>query len=248
MDKKNIELLNNITFKTHSYRKNFDFINDGENIITEYDGNVSELRIDNLLPPIIIGEYGFSIWNLDLGNKLNIDIDLLIMAHHFEDTYKELINNINCNDLNTIGIKKLVLIHTFILQKKYRKNQITEEFIEMIYREFYNDDTIIIALVKPFQYNVIDADYYLNKKIVKIKQSVKSDNYVTYSANEYYSLDEFINKTDAETNEYKLFGVASKCGFKRINESYLFKFSPEITINRILSKYNKLEINQIDNY
>jgi hypothetical protein len=53
-----------------------------------------------------------------------------------------------------------------------------------------------------------------------------------------------LEKQDTEKNEYKLFSVAAKCGFTRIGESYLFQYSPEKTIERMIEKREyKLKLN-----
>ena len=145
-------LWSNITFKTQGYRKNFDLVNDDENIITEYEGCVSEIKIE---PPLIIGEYGFSVWNIELGIKFDVNLNKLITERIVENTFSELINVIQDKEIEIKDFKKIVFIYSFILRKDYRKRGITEEFIEMIYRDFYDKNTAIIALIKPFQDNSI---------------------------------------------------------------------------------------------
>jgi len=88
-------LWNNITFKTQAYRKNFDVINRNENFITEYDGMISEIRVNKRKPPRLVGEYGFSVWNIGLGKRFAVDFNKLIKEHAFENTYGELIKIIN---------------------------------------------------------------------------------------------------------------------------------------------------------
>ena len=237
MDDMNLKLWSNVTFKTQSYRKNFDFVNDGENIITEYDGIISEIKINEGKLPLIIGEYGFSLWNIELGLKFNINLDKLISEHAIEDTYLELKNVIRQKEFIINKYKKIIIIHTLVLRKEYRKCGITEEFIEMFYRDFHSKNTAIIALVKPFQNNTIDSDYYLNRKFVQVKEKIKSSEIINVSASEYYSLNELIERKDNEINEYKLFTIASNCGFRRINNSYLFLFYPEKIIERMEKKY-----------
>jgi hypothetical protein len=236
MIEKDLDLWTNITFKTQSYRKNFDFVNDNENIITECEGAISETRIAEQKSPFMVGEYGLSVWNLELGRKFGADIKKLIAEHSFENTYEELANVIKKKHLKINDVKKLVLIHTLILHQNYRKRGIFEEFVEMIYRDFYDDNTIIIALVKPFQDNPIDADYYFKRKFVQTRETVKSKEVNNIPAIDYYSLHEFTKKNDTEINEYKLFSLVSRCGFNRINESHLFQFFPEKTIERMMKK------------
>ena len=225
-----------MTFKTLGYRKNFDLIDNNENIITLYDGMVSEIRLEKRIPPRPVGEYGFSVWNIELGKKFDIDLEKLIKAHDSENTYSELFDVIKKDVIEVRDYKKIVLVHTFILNKEYRKRGITEEFIEMLYRDFYCEDTAIIMLVKPFQDNPIDADFYFNRKAVLIKDSLNKAMDFSVTATEYYGLDELAGKTDTEMNEYKLFNVASKCGFERINDSFLFIYSPAKTLERMQKK------------
>ena len=238
MNRRDWKLWNNVTFKTLAYRKNFDIISTNENIITLYDGMVSEIRLEKRKPPRPVGEYGFSVWNIDLGKKLNVNLEQLIRAHDSENTYSELFDVIKKNVIDVRDYKKIVFVHTLVLNKDYRKRGITEEFVEMLYRDFYCEDTAIIMLVKPFQDNPIDADFYFNSKAVLIRETLHKAMDFSVSAREYYGLDELAMKTDTEINEYKLFTVASKCGFKRINDSFLFLFSPENTLERMQEKLN----------
>jgi hypothetical protein len=241
MKKLDWNLWNNITFKTQGYRKNFDMINVNENFITEYDGTITEIRINNRKPPRPIGEYGFSVWNIGLGKRFAVDFNKLIKEHSFENTYAELIRVIKKKEIDIKEYKKIVLVHTFILHKDYRKHGIVEEFVEMLYRDFYCEGVAIIMLVKPFQDNPIDADFYFNRKQLVIRDSLDFSKSTTVSATEYYSLNELIEKKDTELNEYKLFAIANRCGFQRINESYLFLFSPEKTEARLLEKQKFLQ-------
>ncbi|MDA3781071.1 MAG: hypothetical protein PF487_12740, partial [Bacteroidales bacterium] len=128
-----------------------------------------------------------------------------------------------------------------VLNKNFRKQGITEEFIEMMYRNFYSEDIAIIMLVKPFQDNTIDADFYLNHKQIIIRDSLNEIEDYTISALDYYSLNELTEKKDIELNEYKLFTVANRCGFQRINDSYLFLFEPKKILKRISEKQKYIQ-------
>jgi len=246
MNRTDINIWSNLTFKTRAYRKNYDLITDDENIITEYDGTVSMLRIGEKKSPLIIGEYGFSVWNIELGKMLGIDFNKLLFAHRIEDTYDELRAAIANSLIDVNDYRKVVLLHSLMLRADVRKHGISEEFVEMIYRDFYDENNIIIALVKPFQNNPIDADYYFERKSVIINDvSCDVENVDKIPASEYYSLKELTNKDDREFNEYKLFSVATRCGFSRIGGSYLFKYSPDKTIERLIDKVEMLnKINQ----
>jgi len=236
MNRLDWNLWSNITFKTQGYRKNFDMVNFNENFITEYDGTISEIRFKKRKPPRPVGEYGFSVWNIAMGKSFAVNFHKLIKEHAFEDTYRELIDVIKKEKISIKDYKKIVLVHTLVLKKEYRKRGITEEFTEMLYRDFYCEDVAIIVLVKPFQDNPIDADFFNNRKMVLVRESLNQSEVVGVPATKYYSLDELVVNKDTELNEYKLFSVANRCGFERINESHLFLFSPEKIAKRMTEK------------
>lgn len=241
-----MNLWENITFKTQCYRKNFDLTNDNENIITECEGKISEIKISEHKPPFIVGEYGFSVWNIKLGKKFGVSMDFnrLIKEYADENTYDELLVLIKNKRIDITKFDKLVLVHNLVIHPVYRKHEICEEFVEMLYRDFYDDNVCILMLVKPFQDNPIDRDFYLNRRFVELKEKLgMGEAPKLIRASEYYSLNDFLEKKDVEMNEYKLFNVASKCGFIRIDESYLFRFTPDKTINRILERHKKLRFN-----
>lgn len=232
MDYKNWGLWNNITFNTHGYRKNFDILNTNENIITEYDGTISELKIAEQKSPTIIGEYRFSVWNLSLGRQVNANISELINKYRNEDGYSELIHAISNDNINLKNINKLIIIHSLILHKNYRKHELTEEFFEAFHHDYYDENTLILGLFKPFQKNTFDSDYYLKQKVFNL------DNDSAVNGLEYYSLTDFLNKNDNEFNEYKLFALANRCGFKRIDDTYLFIYNPNQILMRMREKIN----------
>lgn len=236
MNREDWNLWSSLTFKTLGYRKNFDLISYDENIITLYDGMVSEIRIGERKPPRPVGEYGFSVWNIELGQKFGVDFNSLIKEHVAENVYSELVDMIKADEIDIKKYKRIVFVHNFVLNKDYRKRGTTEEFVEMLLRDFYCDNVAIIMLVKPIQNNVVDADHYFNRKEVVISETLNRKDVRSVSAIEYYSLNELLKKEDTEINEYKLFGVAQRCGFERINESYLFLFSPEKAIQRMKIK------------
>lgn len=231
------KLWKSLAFKTRCYGKNFDLIAENDNIVTEYDGNALILRIAEQKIPLIIGEYGFSVWNIELGKMLNTNFNKMIHDYAIEHTYQELLKIVKDNLFDLNDYKKIVFLHSFVLREAYRKHGVLEEYIEFIYREHYNENTAIIALVKPFQNNPINIDYYLNHKTIQIlNKTSDTETLEKIPAFEYYSLAELYSKEDDEFNNYKLFAAAYKCGFKRIGESYLFKFSPEIIVNHIINK------------
>lgn len=244
MDIKDWNFWYNITFKATKYVKNFDLVTLNDNIITEYDGELLDIRIDENKPPFIAGEFGVSEWNIKLAIKLGIDIIQLLKDNEGQDIYDELRGVIK-TDIDIYKYNKVILIQNLILHPNYKKRGLTEEFIEFVYRGFYDDNNIIIALVKPLQDNPIDIDFFLNQKQVELRRVPKNYHDVQLvSARAYYSVDELFKKSDVEMNEYKLFALANKCGFNRINDSYLFMFTPDKILQRI---YEKKEIEQKNN-
>jgi len=239
IDNNNFELWSDLTFKTQGYRKNFDLINQNENIITEYEGVITKLRVSSNMMPLIVGEYSISTWDIRLSKLLRIDIAKLFKTYEDDDIYGELLNVTN-KLIDIYRYDKIVLISSLVLHENYRKKEITEEFIEMVYRDFHNDKTMIVAIVKPFQDYYINKDYYYNLHSIELKGKIRDDSIMKIPASEYYSLDKFNEKEDKEMNEYKLFSIANKCGFNRIGETFLFQFSPEKVIERILLKSTKL--------
>jgi len=236
MEITDLEFWGNLAFKTLAYRKNFDLVTPDENIITMYDGMVSELRIPEKKPPKLIGEYEFSVWNIELGKKLGFNLDYLVESFAVEDTYTELIGVMNESGIDLKNYQRVLFIHSLILNKNYRKRGVTEEFIEMLYRDFYSEGVAIITLAKPIQDNIIYFDHYYNDRKVVIRETL--DNTITYDipAIQYYSLDDLVKNDDRELNEYKLFAVAQRCGFERLNDSKLFIFHPEKILKRIRTK------------
>lgn len=237
-----LELWGNITFKTLAYRKNYDFISTNENIITLYEGMVSELRLNEKIFPKPIGEYGFSVWNVELAKTLNANIYDLIKEHKAENTYNELIEVIENRGLDVFDYKKIVFLNSFVLKKEYRKRGITEELVEMLYRDFYADDVAVIVLAKPFQDNNFDGDFFLKDRQVRLNDTRNRSNEYLVPAADYYSLTELLDNKDSELNEYKLFAIAKNCGFWRLSETNLFILKPEKIIKRLQKKYKLTQV------
>jgi hypothetical protein len=242
MDKKGWDVWNNITFKTQGYRKNFDLVTENENIISEYIGNISVIRLAENKPSITIGEYTFSVWDISLAKILKINLNKLLDAHHMVNAYIELVKMIKAGEIDINRFDKIVLIHSLVIHPEFRKLGITEEFIEFIYRDYHFDKTAILAIVQPFQNNEYDLDYYLNQKNVLVRTENATNQFSTIQAGEYYDLYKFLNKNDVEMNEYRLFALANKCGFSRIDDSHLFLLDPNTIIERIKEKKESNEI------
>ena len=237
-EKNNFDLWEKITFKTTSYRKNFDLSIENERFVTEYNGDISEVRIAERKPPFIIGEYAISVWNFKLAKEFNVNLTKTFKEFKIEDSYRETNQLIDDYLLDLNNLNKLIIIHTFILHPKFRKRGITEEFFEFLYRDFYyGQNNKMIVLVKPVQTNKIDYDFFQNEKIMKINQLIGNDSpFELIPAYKYYDLPSLVENDDNEIIEYKLFGVAVRCGFNRVGESHIFEFTPDKIIERIKLK------------
>ena len=237
IDKKYWGIWDNTTFKTTCYHKNFDLVNDDESLITEYRGTISLIRLAEYKPPVIMGEFELSEWNVGLGVLFEADLMKLIKKHKADVLYSELLKVIKNEDIRLTNYRKVVFVTNLIVRPDFRKFGLTEEFVELLYRQYYRDDEAIIALVLPLQDNPIDKDHYFNQEIVEVKLSLQNNNEIEFvPAVDYYKLNELLEKKDSETNEYKLFSVATKCGFSRIGESHLFMYNSNKTMERMIEK------------
>lgn len=236
-NEKDYELWNKLTFKTISYRKNFDITYEDENFLTEHEGVISEVRIDEKKPPFQVGEFQFTVWNLDFAREFKIKLQSNLKNHYIEDAYSELLSVTKNGMLVLNNVNKLIILHTLVIHPDYRKRGITEEFMEFLYRDYVYDKNLLIALVKPIQENKIDFDYFWNENVLYVRNSIKRGmQFDEIKAKDYYGLENLIKNDDNEMIEYKLFSLAARCGYNRIDESHLFKFDPTIIMNRLKEK------------
>lgn len=237
------KLWDDLTFKTTTYRKNFDVLIDGENIITEHIGTISKIQMFERKPPIILGDYGFTSLNIKIARDLKINVAELVEEFNPQLAYEQLETIMKYNSFNIYNYDKVIIIQNLVIGKEYRKMGVVEEFIEMLYREYYNEKTAIIALVLPFQYNPFDFEYYNKYKTIPQKDEIGKDIPSTeVLAMKHFSLDKLVEeKDDRETNEYKLFAVADRCGFTRIGDTYLFMYNPEKTQKRLMEKWSYIK-------
>lgn len=234
---KNAELWENISFKTTLFHKNYDLVVNNENIITDMEGEISKLNIGKRKLPDLIGIYDLSSINLHIARLLNHDgVDAigsrgyLWPNERLIESFSELHDLIVDKQINLNNYDKIILIHMLTISKKYRGLNVVNEFMEYVYRNHYNERVGIFAYVKPFQNNYIGKTDYLYGR--KCKQDDKIS-----TAHEHFLLNDFYDKTDYEINCYKLFSVANKCGFNRIDDNKnLFIFDPTKIIKYMKSK------------
>jgi len=221
--KNDLDLWENLAFKTTIYRKNYDLTMKHEHFITEYDGVINKLNIKENKSPTLIGEFGFSVWNVGLARKFGIKLDTLL--NKFDETggYIELGKLIKRKKTSINDLDKVIIIHTYVLHPDYKKMGITDEFMEFMYRDFYIEkNSKLFAYIIPMQDNKSDWEFYKSQPIFK-----------------YYSLEELLESKDSELNEYKLFSRFQKTGFIRINNSHIFEFEPDTIIKRLSKKLSQ---------
>jgi hypothetical protein len=235
------DLLKKLTFKTTLFRKNFDMLSKNDNFITECEGEITKVRFDENKPPILVGEFGFTVWNFSIAKSFEIDLIKNMIENIGEDSYSELYPLIKNNKINIKNVDKLIVIHNVIIKEEFKKKGVTQEFVEFLFRDFYfgKDNVVMVALVKPLQKNKINFDYYIKEKTLRFKELFEDERESSIIAFKYYSIDKLINKKDNEINHYKLFNLATKCGFSRIDDTNMFIFNPEKIIDNINHKLDK---------
>ena len=221
--------LDNLSFKTTTFRHNRDLFYENDNIIGGADGVISKLRVLEKKKPLLIGEYSINTINVELAKILSINIEN-VLKNYSEYYYKELLNEIKYNNFNPYLYDKIVIISSVVASKEYRGYNVLDELTEMVYRDYYNSKTLIIFHALPFQFNDIDLTYYKENRILK------DDNNVGVNALEYYSID-WLLTSDAELSHYKLYNRIKECGFERVGESNLFCMNPAWIISKIKEKY-----------
>lgn len=238
---KNYDLWRRLTFKTLAYRKNFDFGVPDDDFLTEYEGTVSELRVGEKKLPFIVGEYNYTEWNISLAEYYGVNLMNVLKQYIHENSYIELSHVINEGDFWLNDIDRLIILHNFVIHPDYRKKGVTEEFIETIYRDhFSGGNNKFLVLVKPLQNNTMYYEHYAKDRIIKIKHSIDKDGpYEEMLSYKYFGLSEFEGKEDEELNHYRLYALASRCGFNRVGESSIFDFNPEKISQRLDAKRSK---------
>lgn len=115
------DTIQNLSFNNKLYKTNYDLIIPNDNIITESDGTIYKLRINEKKPPLFVGEYNLSIWNLKLGYLLNADIQEMIKKFSQQESYIELNNIINNKSFDINNYNKLIIIHSVVIKKNIEK-------------------------------------------------------------------------------------------------------------------------------
>lgn len=240
MKTENIDIWGALRYKTISFRTNFDLIDNNENFITEYAGTISKLRIHEYKPPVPVGEFSYSVWDIDLALSLGYDLNVLLTRFKEQNAYTELTTLIKNNEFTLGDYNRLLVIHTIVLHPDYRKIEVTQELIESIYRE--NRGSTIISLVQPIQNNFTDFEHFTNNNNVQIRYDLEKPNeFTNIRAVEYYELNKFLLDDDLESSQYKLYALASKCGFNRIGESNLFILDDLHVVKRMVEKFNHIK-------
>ena len=108
-----------------------------------------------------------------------------------------------------------------------------EKFTEMIYNTFHDPKTAIIVYAKPIQYKdiYVNDENYFNYKSIQFKEKglIKS-----IPATKYYSFNNLSPKKDnKESDVYRVYSVANRCGFNRIENTDFFKYDTNKLISNV---------------
>lgn len=214
-----------ISFKTTIYNKNYDFLEENDNFISQHVGEISKLRIHESKAPIKIGEFELDVLNVGLANEFKCELNEIIEYHQDRETYRELNALIKNGKFSPTKFERIILLHTLFITPEYRKMGVTQEVIEHIFKNYYTQNSIIITLVKPFQYNRIEREIY--------------EEQMEHNFEDEYKLGEFLLRKDVELNYLKLYSLAANCGLVRIDENNLFYLPPVKIKNKIKKKLNR---------
>lgn len=242
--KRESDIINNIVFKSTSYDRNYDFGLKNDSYVKTIQGYINFIQTGIHRPTMPIGEYLYNVFNVSLAknNKVNF-IELLNDWCETNEIYIDLIDLFKTNKIDANKYNKIVYIPTLILNDKFRKQNVADEFVKYIKREFYGENVLILFLVKPFQQIEDDFNYFCTERTIEIKAYEKCDNYVEFEANvneinnkskhsitiykipalRYYNLGGELFNTDHEISQYKLYAHAQKLGLTKIDDTNIFK-------------------------
>jgi hypothetical protein len=234
-----------LKFNDNVRTSNFDTLNSNDNLISEHIGDIKKLRYIDNKAPIPIADFSYSVWNFKLdriiNNKLiNVMSDFIktfidngLFKNH---QYFEIFNAFKNKTLNINTVDRLIIINTLIVHPEYKGKNIPEEFVEFIYKQFNNENDIILSITVPIQNNYEDFNHYNKYKSIEIKNDIKTPTTII-KAKDYYDLNN-LKSDDEEIDFYKVYSVATRCGFDRINDTNIFILKPKVVLDRLLKKAN----------
>lgn len=217
-----------IVFEVTTRTSNVDVLTPNDSMITICDGIIRDVKPNKTIK---IGDFNINIIHIGMADILNVKFDDIIKGLAFGELCDDLttINNDNSTHLNSY--KKVIIVSAFILIKKYRKKNILDEFLEFLYKNYYNKDYLILFQALPFQYNEIMSELVFTFNATDSKGKI-TDNTIY----DYYELNEFEKEDDQELNKFKLYGHMTKHGCKRIGDTDMFRFYPHYIENKIIDK------------
>jgi hypothetical protein len=212
-----------------------------DKFITNYESNIV-INWDKEKKPLeILGQFNILELNIRLSGLLEYEI-----LNKFEgdlEVYKEFYELLNSNkDQVYEKYDRILYVTNPILKDEYRGKKILPELVEHIYRTLYSDRVLIIFLVKPLQELKNLFFFYRAFKQIVIKTEFNKINVKQVSANEYFKLDDLVNKyDDLELQNYKLFDLAKSSGLKKMKgTTNLFYLSEHKVLENIKNKIKKV--------
>lgn len=229
-NKENIDINKRLVFITSSYKNNYNTLDIGDNIITEYTGAI-HLRSEDFKESTIIGHYSYVTININMAKLLNINVNTLIKKmNDLHDKYVALSDSLKASELNIHEYDTLTYLDHVIIHPQYRKKDVTHEFLEYMYNTHIQTTKkpLFLGFIKPIQH----VENNPTKNIMIFDD---------ISLYDYYFISQLNDVNDDELIKYKLYGLAQKLGFEQLHED-IFKLNPNNIKKRMLEKYNS------DNY
>jgi len=182
---------------------------------------------------IFLGEY--FLYSVDLKGMRESNLTLHdILKYLTDEKYGDdaIINLLEETKLNEkfnnelLKKDKLILISYIVISPKYMKHGvIMNELMGILRKNFLSEKTITVGYFMPIQHN----NYFLNTilpfKKVEAKRELFSEG-KQMDASFFYGIDQHIKNGDYEYDSLKLHSLATKVGFKPINQkNNLFSLS-----------------------
>lgn len=229
MSNKYNNILKKLTFTSIGHHKNYDFMFKDESYFNGFEGKITKLRVNEKLKPEVIGCYEFEMWRNDISEQLGLNLnDYLYRFKDYSDFY-HITDIIDDKKIDLKKYDKIVFVNTLMLKSEYRGMDVTSEFVEYMYRNYFDRQTLMLFLIKPVQNNLDFNDIYNNS-------TIKLEDGSVIKKSKLFELNKFID-LDFEISEFKLFNLAKKSGLERINGSNIFMLNPTKVLTRMANKH-----------
>lgn len=203
-----------------------------------YDGFIYDEN-DESKPRNPIGQFAILEYNNILASYFDVKIPDIIDGNI--DILKEFHEYYTSNyDKIKEKYERVYLVYPLILKEEYKKHNITQEFVNYIFKSHYSINNLILFLVSPIQSNKENYNIIKDYGEVEIIENLDSEKTKWVKTVDYYEMEKLKNKyDDMEYSTYKLYSLANKCGLKRIDNTNLFFLSEKSIIEKISENLQK---------